>query len=112
MNKLKLNHPIIHFNNVQVQRANQQKHFGIILDEKLDFKSHTDSVLTKTSKGVVVIKRLRNSLPRKSLIIIYKAIIRSYLDYGGILCDQTNNATFCQNIKFSRQSSSSNYWCN
>ena len=30
-------HPIIYFNNAQVQRANQQKHLGIILDEKLYF---------------------------------------------------------------------------
>ena len=61
-----ITHPIIHFNNVQVQRANQQRHLGIILDEKLNFKSHIDKVLTKASKGIAVIKRLRNFLPRKS----------------------------------------------
>ena len=44
-----ITHPIIYFNNVQVQRANQQKHLGIILDEKLNFKSHIDKVLTKAS---------------------------------------------------------------
>ena len=37
---LNITHPIIYFNNVQVQRANQQKHLGIIFDEKLNFKSH------------------------------------------------------------------------
>ena len=86
-------------NNVQVQRANQQKHLGIILDEKLNFKSHIDKVLTKASKGIAVIKRLRNFLPRKSLITIYKAIIRPHLDYGDILYDQPNYATFCQKIE-------------
>ena len=35
-------------------------------------------------------------LPGKSLITIYKAIIRPHLDYGDILYDQPNNATFCQ----------------
>ena len=80
-----ITHPIIHFNNVQVQRANHQRHLGIIVDEKLNFKSHKDKVLTKASKGIAVIKSLRNSLPRKSLIIIYKAIIRSHLDYRDIL---------------------------
>ena len=62
-----ITHPIIHFNNVQVQGANQQRHLGIILDEKLDFISHIDKVLTKASKGIAVIKRLPNSLPCKSL---------------------------------------------
>ena len=28
-----ITHPIIHFNNVHVQRANQQRHLGIIIDE-------------------------------------------------------------------------------
>ena len=68
-----ITHPIIHFNNVEVQRANQQRHLGIIVHETLNFKSYIDKVLTKDSKGIAVIKRLRNSLPRKSLITIYKA---------------------------------------
>ena len=66
-----ITHPIIYFNNVQVQRANQQKHSGITLDEKLNLKKQIDKVLTTTSKGIAVIKRLRNTLPRKSLITIY-----------------------------------------
>ena len=42
--------------------------------------------------------RLRNSLPRKSLITIYKAIIR-HLDYKDILYNQPNNAAFFQKIE-------------
>ena len=49
-NTSNITHPIIYFNNVQVQRANQQKHLGNILDEKLNFKCHIDTVLTKTRK--------------------------------------------------------------
>ena len=94
-----INHPIIYFNNVQIQRANPKKYFGIILGEKLNFKCHIDKVLTKTSKGVAVTKRLRNFLPRKLVITIYKAIIKPHLDYGGILYDQPNNVTFCQKIE-------------
>ena len=93
-----ITHPIIHFTNVQVQRANQQKHLGIILDERLNFKSHIDKVLTKGSKGTAVIKRLRNSLPRQSINTIYKVIITLHLDYGDILYNQPNNATFYHKI--------------
>ena len=32
-------HPIIYFNNVQVKRANRQKHLDIIFDEKLNKKT-------------------------------------------------------------------------
>ena len=94
-----ITHPIIYYNNVQVQRADQQKHLGIIIDEKLNFKSNIDKVQTKASKGISLIKRLQNSLRRKLLITIYKAIIRPHLDYGDILYDQPNNATFCKKIE-------------
>ena len=94
-----ITHPIIHFNNVQVQRANQQRHLGIILDENFNFKSHIDKVLTTASKSIAVITRLPNSLPRKSLITIYKGIVRPHLNYGDTLRDQPNNATSCQKIE-------------
>ena len=32
--------PIISLNNVQVERVSYQKHLGILLDEKLNFKQH------------------------------------------------------------------------
>ena len=33
-------HSIISLNNVQVERVSYQKHLGILLDEKLNFKQH------------------------------------------------------------------------
>ena len=33
------NHPTISLNNVQVEKPSYQKHLGIILDEKLNFKN-------------------------------------------------------------------------
>ena len=94
-----ITHPVIYFNNVQVQRANQQKHLGIILDERLNSESHIDKVLTKASTGIAVIKRLRNFSPRKSLITIYKVIIRPHLHSGDNIYDQPNNTTFRQKIE-------------
>ena len=94
-----ITHPIIYFNNVQVQRAHQQKHSGIILEEKLNFKCHIDKFLTKASRGIPFIKRFWYFLPRKSLITIYKAIIRPHPGYGDILYDQSNNASFCQKFE-------------
>ena len=64
------NHPTVRLNNVQVERTTYQKHLGIILDEKLNFKQHIDSVISKVNKGISVIKKLRHTLPRKSLITI------------------------------------------
>ena len=66
------NHPTISLNNIQVERSVYQKHLGVILDEKLNFKEHIDNAISKVHKGISVIKKLRYTLPRKSLITIYK----------------------------------------
>ena len=78
-------HPIISVNNIQVEKVPYQKHLGILLDEKLNFKQHVDSAILKMNKGISVIKKLRHSLPRKSLLTIYKAFLRPLIDYGDII---------------------------
>ena len=40
-------HPIISFNNIQVERVSHQEHPGILLDEKLNFKQHIDTTILK-----------------------------------------------------------------
>ena len=65
-------HPIISLNNIQVEKVSYQKHLGILLDEKLNFKQYVDSAILKMNKGISVTKKLRHSLPRKSLLTIYK----------------------------------------
>ena len=49
-------HPTISLNNIQVERASYVKHLGILLDEKLNFKQHIDSVILKINKGISVLK--------------------------------------------------------
>ena len=66
-------HPIISLNNIEVERTPYQKHLGLLLDEKLNFKQHVDNAVLKINKGISIIKKLRHSLPRKSLLAIYKA---------------------------------------
>ena len=68
------NHPNVSLNNIQVERVSHQKHLGIILDEKLNFKEHIDSTILKVNRGIVALKKLRYSWPRKLLITIYKAL--------------------------------------
>ena len=92
-------HPTISLNNIQVEKVPYQKHLGILLDEKLNFKQHVDSTVLKMNKGISVIKKLRHSLPRKSLLTIYKAFLRPLIDYGDIIYDQPQNESFCDKIE-------------
>ena len=47
-------------------------HIGIHLDEKLNYNYHVKEKITKAKKGVGVIKKLCNILPRDALLTIYK----------------------------------------
>ena len=49
----------------------------------------------KAIKGIGIIKKLSNVLPRKYLINIYKSFVRPHLDYGELIYDQPNNESYC-----------------
>ena len=70
-------HPTINFSNITVERTSYQKHLGILLNEKLNCQQHIDSVIPKINKGISVINKRRHSLPRKSLLIKYKAFFKA-----------------------------------
>ena len=93
------NHPTISLNNVQVERTTYQKHLGVIHDEKLNFKEHVDSTISEVNKGISLIKKLSHSLPRKSLVAIYKVFLRPLIDYRDIIYDQPNNESFCEKLE-------------
>ena len=90
--------PTKSFNNIQVGRASHPKHLGVLLDEKLNFKQNINTAILK---GISLIKKLRHSLPRKSLMTIYKAFLRPLIDYGNIIYDQPQNESFLRKTRIS-----------
>ena len=46
-----------------------------------------------------MIKQLNVSFPRSSLLTIYKSFVRPHLDYGGVICDQSNNYGLSRKIE-------------
>ena len=66
----KANHPNIMFNGNTVQKSANQKHLGLILDEKLTFNDHITSKLTTVNKLISTLKKLYLYTPRDSLVTI------------------------------------------
>ena len=62
-------------------------------------KQHVDNAISNIDKGISVTKKIRHSLPRKSLITIEKAFLRPLIDYGDIIYDQPKNESFCEKIE-------------
>ena len=87
------------FNNSNVAIEKSQKHLGMILDSTLSFSFHLKEKIDKANKGICVIRRLFNYLPRHTLLTIYKAFVRPHLDYGDIIYHNPNNDTITQKIE-------------
>ena len=72
-------------NNTNVNQSIYQKQIVIILGSKLTFENHVNMVTPKINKTIGLFRKLQNLLPRTNLIKIYRAFVRSHLDYGDIL---------------------------
>ena len=95
----KIDHPPLYFNQNLVKSSSTHKHLGMVLDTRLDFNLHLKNVQNKVNKTIGLLRKLQNTLPRTSLITIFKSFIRPLLDYGDITYDQAYNTSFHQNIK-------------
>ena len=58
------------------------KYLGVLIDENLSWKNHLDCVITKISKTIGMIAKLRHFVPSSVLTNIYKSLILPYLTYG------------------------------
>ena len=95
----KSHHPDIIFNDNPVKKSSSQKHLGMFLDSKLYFDEHIKEVFDKTSKSIDLICKLRNFLPRLSLLQIYKSFVRPHLDYGDIIYDKAFIGSFQKKLE-------------
>ena len=55
--------------------------------------------MSKAYKGIAVLRKLQNIIPRNSLLTIYQSFICPHLDYGDTIYHQPNNVRFCQKIE-------------
>ena len=79
------NHPRLIFNGIAVAKVNDQKLIGLILDSRLSFEKHINEKIMTSKKNVGILKHLSKFLPLKTLDQMYKALVRSHLDYCDII---------------------------
>ena len=86
--KNKPNHPQLTFNNNTVVEVKDQKHLGLTFTPNLSFSKHIHEKLGKAKKIIGIIKHISKYLPLKTLDQMYKALVRSHLDYCDIIYHQ------------------------
>ena len=72
-------------NGVFLKQAFSVKYLGFYLDCNLSWKLHCDAVAAKVARGLGLVRRLRNELPSRILMILYHSLISPYLSYSCFL---------------------------
>jgi len=85
-------HPPLFFKNIRLSETATHKRLGLIFHHSLSWHTH---ILHLHQKVMTKINRLRsfsNSLPRHSLLTIYKTNILPIFDYGSIIYDNCSDS--------------------
>ena len=83
--------PTISLGGTNIKRVKQSKTLGIIVDEQVLWKDQISDIVTKVSKGIGMLRRMKAYVPQKTLITIYKALILQHLDHCGLVWDNCSN---------------------
>ena len=67
--------------NLDIANTELIKLLGVHIDENLNFTEHISKLCIKASQKVGVLSRLRNLIPRKAKLLLYKSFILPYLTY-------------------------------
>ena len=65
-------HPVVYFNNTPVNSTTTHKRLGMILDSKLSHENYLQPAFSRVNKTIGLLKNFQPTLPRKSLMTIYK----------------------------------------
>ena len=68
------------------------KYLGVLIDYKLSWNDHIDTILLKISRAVGLLSKLRHFVPFRTLISIYHSLIAPYLRYGLIAWGQASKS--------------------
>ena len=68
-------------NDVVIETKDNIILLGVVLDSKLNFSEHIISICKTASQRIGVLMRLRNLIPMKSKLILFKSAILPFLTY-------------------------------
>ena len=68
-------------NNEEIKTVDNLKLLGVTIDSKLNFIDHKSSICKRASQRIGVLMRLRNLIPTKAKLVLFKSAVLLYLTY-------------------------------
>ena len=74
--------PQIMINNKPIEKVENFKFLGVIIDQNLSWNIHINHIANKLSRVCGILTKLKNMLPKNILRMIYCTLFLSHLNYG------------------------------
>ena len=74
--------PMLKINDVEIERVSSFKCLGILFDENMSWKCHTDMISNKLSKYTGILSKLKHYIPPYILRMLYFSMVNAHLNYG------------------------------
>ena len=72
----------------EVKRTKCVKYLGMLVDDKLTWDQHIDYISNKITRNIGILKRIRQFIPKESLLLLYHILIEPYFRYCSIVWGQ------------------------
>jgi len=80
-------HPPLRFCNQALNETTSHKHLGLIFHRPLTRHLHISALHHGAMSIINALKKIKNFLPRYSLLVLYRAYVLPIVDYGDIIFD-------------------------
>ena len=93
--------PKIQIGGIDLKRVSVTKSLGILVDENLNWNQQIDNISKKVSKGIGILRRVKQYISRQSLQTIYQSLILPHFDYRSMVSGNCNQSLkkSCKNSK-------------
>jgi len=84
--------PLI-ISNTAIERKTEARFLGVIIDETLNWTRHVKTVLSKMSRYVGIMYKIKKFLPLKARLQIYHSFVQSHLNFCSLVwgfCSKSN----------------------
>ena len=65
----------------KLKKVDKVKFLGVIIDDKLNWESQIENIITKLTLSIVMIKRITKFIPKSEYMKIYDALFKSHISY-------------------------------
>ena len=72
-------------NNKKLDTCEAEKDLGITFDANLNFDNHISNITKKANQMLGIIKRTFTFMDKQTFLLLYKALVRSHLEYGNVI---------------------------